>query len=234
MSGHSKWHKIQHKKAVTDSKRSKLFGALSRDIKIASRDGSDPALNAALREAIDRAKKANLPQTNIDRLLSKDTRNDTEVWYEGYGNGGSAILVTALTDNTNRTVAEIRAIFKKHGGTLASAGSVKWKFNQQNITEAQLKHAINEDIELALIDAGAEDIKTDDLHVVITSAPGQSSTIESLLETYGATETVSRIEYVVPADQRSPLSSEDIAKTKELIEQLEEHPDIAAVYSELD
>ena len=108
MSGHSKWHRIRHKKAITDSKRSKLFGQLSRDVKMAAREGKDPTKNSRLREAIERAKKFNLPQANIDRLLATDTEALKAVTYEGYGPGGVAFLIQAETDNTNRTVAENR------------------------------------------------------------------------------------------------------------------------------
>lgn len=172
MSGHSKWHKIQHKKAITDSKKSKLFGSLSREIKIAARQGTDPATNSNLREAIDRAKKANLPQENIDRLLSRDTANQTEAWYEGYGSGGAAVLVSAATDNTNRTVTELRTLFKQHEGSLGSAGSVKWKFS---------------------------------------FSPTGSA---------------------VPLYQHTPPSAEDASRVKALIEELEAHPDVTAVYTD--
>lgn len=131
MSGHSKWHSIKHKKAATDAKRSKQFGALSRDIRTAAKAGTDPEKNAALREAIDRAKKQNLPQANIDRLLNKGEQPLTDVTYEGYGPGGVAMLVQAATDNTNRTVAEVRNIFKSHGASLGEAGSAAWKFQRQ-------------------------------------------------------------------------------------------------------
>jgi YebC/PmpR family DNA-binding regulatory protein len=134
MSGHSKWSKIKHKKAATDSKKSKYFGRLSREIKIAARGGKDPAHNAALRDALLRAKKENLPQVNIDRLLSDAKDGQEQVLYEGYGAGGVAVLVSAATNNTNRTVSELRAIFKEHGGSLGEPGSVRWKFTGSDHT----------------------------------------------------------------------------------------------------
>lgn len=130
MSGHSKWHKIKHQKTANDQKKSKEFGRLARDIKIAARDERDPSKNAALRDAIERAKKANMPQANIDRLLTKqDNANLTEAIYEGFGPGGVGILVITTTDNPNRTVAEVRAAFKAAGSDLGGPNSVRWKFN---------------------------------------------------------------------------------------------------------
>lgn len=129
MSGHSKWHKVKHRKAATDSQKSKLFGQLSRDIKSAARQGSDPATNSALREAIERAKKDNLPQANIDRLLHRDATNQQQATYEGYAYGGVAILVQVETDNTNRTIADLRSLFKQFAGRLSEPGSVRWKFH---------------------------------------------------------------------------------------------------------
>lgn len=128
MSGHSKWHKVKHRKAATDSKKGKLFGQLARDIKSAARSGSDPAKNSALREAIERARAANLPQANIDRLLHHHTAATQEATYEGYGPGGVALLIQTATDNTNRTVSEVRSLLKEYGGSLGKPGSVRWKF----------------------------------------------------------------------------------------------------------
>lgn len=131
MSGHSKWSQIKRTKEVVDQKRSQLFGKLSKDIMTAAKDGADPTINNALREAIARARKANMPQTNIDRLLNRHTQtSQAQAIYEGFGPGGSAFLIIASTDNPNRTVSELRAIFKKHGGELASQGSVRWKFDE--------------------------------------------------------------------------------------------------------
>ena len=132
MSGHSKWHKIKRAKEVTDKKRGQVFGRLVRDIQTAARSGKDPAANAALRDAIARAKKANMPQANIDRILSgKDHTDIQEVTYEAFGPGGSGLVIIAETDNPNRTVAEIRMLLKDHGGTLSGPGSVRWKFDEE-------------------------------------------------------------------------------------------------------
>ncbi|MEX0649582.1 MAG: YebC/PmpR family DNA-binding transcriptional regulator [Candidatus Andersenbacteria bacterium] len=129
MSGHSKWHKIRHQKAVNDQKKSKAFGRLARDVKVAARQERDPTKNAALRDAIERAKKANMPQSNIDRLLrERDNSNLAEIVYEGFGPGGVGILINTRTDNPNRAVGQIRTIFKMHGFELGGPNSVRWKF----------------------------------------------------------------------------------------------------------
>ena len=131
MSGHSKWSTIKRAKEVTDAKRSKIFGKLSREITVAVRQGgADPAMNATLREVIGRAKAANMPQANIERLLKgKEDIQTQEATYEGFGPGGSAVFIVAETDNTNRTIAELRAIMKNYGGSIGGPGSVKWKFD---------------------------------------------------------------------------------------------------------
>lgn len=128
MSGHSKWHKIKHQKEATDKKKSKIFGQLARDISIAARDNKDPAQNATLRDAIARAKKANMPGANIDRLLAGKDTDLANVTYEAIGPGGSFLLIFASTDNLNRTVSEVRALLKNHGGTMGKPGSARWKF----------------------------------------------------------------------------------------------------------
>lgn len=132
MSGHSKWHKIKHAKAITDKEKGKVFGQLSKEIASAVRQGGpDPTSNTPLRDIIARARKANVPQSNIDRLLSgKDTAKKEEATYEGFGPGGSALLISIATDNPNRTVNEVRSLLKNHGGTLSGPHSVRWKFKE--------------------------------------------------------------------------------------------------------
>ena len=132
MSGHSKWSQIKRGKEIVDKKRSQLFGKLSHDILLATTSGTDPEHNTDLRDAIAHARKANMPQANIDRLLARQAEKGTQtIFYEGFGSGGIAILITALTDNPNRTVAEIRAIMKSHNSQLGVPGSVRWKFDDK-------------------------------------------------------------------------------------------------------
>jgi YebC/PmpR family DNA-binding regulatory protein len=134
MSGHSKWSQIKRAKEVTDKKRSQLFGKLSHDILLATASGTDPKIHASLKDAIDKARKGNMPQLNIDRLLERQAQKGTQTAiYEGFGPGGIALLIITLTDNPNRTVAELRAIMKTHGMQLGVPGSVQWKFDEQRI-----------------------------------------------------------------------------------------------------
>ncbi|HLD26015.1 MAG TPA: YebC/PmpR family DNA-binding transcriptional regulator [Candidatus Andersenbacteria bacterium] len=132
MSGHSKWHQIKRKKEVTDAKRAQLFTRLAAQIKQAAAGGSDPATNAPLADAIARARRANMPQTNIDRLIGNASEGRESVVYEAFGPAGIALLITAQTDNSRRTVAELRAILKDHNGQLATPHSVTWKFKQRS------------------------------------------------------------------------------------------------------
>lgn len=133
MSGHSKWSQIKRAKEVVDKKKSQLFGKLSQDILLATKLGIDPDSNSSLRDAIARARKGSMPQENIDRLLDKHSNSSAKtVIYEGFGPGGTAFLLTTSTDNPNRTVAEIRSIFKSHNGQLGTPGSVQWKFSTNN------------------------------------------------------------------------------------------------------
>ncbi len=232
MSGHSKWHRIKHQKAKTDSQRSKLFGRLSREIRVAAQAGSkDPDLNAALREAIERAKKFNLPQTNIDRLLNKDAASLSTVTYEGYGPNGVAILIEATTDNTNRTVSEMRTIFKQHGGSLGEPGSVRWKFSPSLHLTAHLQSLISpEEIELELIDAGADDINYENPVLSITSAPTTENNLLPILTKYNATDVFIEQTLVVPTNQKISLTPSDQAKLLQLLDAISDQDDVEVVY----
>lgn len=146
MSGHSKWHKIRHTKAASDKKKSKEFGRVTRDIQTAAQEGgTDPDKNAALRDAIGRAKKSNMPQTNIDRLLSsRDESNLEEITYEAFGPGGTGIIIKVKTDNPNRIVAEVRTALKNNNGSLGGPNSVQWKFNNELKPNYPLKISSND------------------------------------------------------------------------------------------
>ncbi|MEK7637283.1 MAG: YebC/PmpR family DNA-binding transcriptional regulator [Patescibacteria group bacterium] len=180
MSGHSKWSTIKRQKGVTDSRRSAVFTKLGRLITVAARlGGSDPAMNFRLRLAIDKAKSANLPNDNIERAVKSGTGADKDtqtkdVLYEGFGPGGAAILVEAVTDNGNRTAAEVRRVFVKYGGSLGAQHSVGWMFARRGVMRvplASVPPARRQELELALIDAGAEDVGEADAQLVITAAP---------------------------------------------------------------
>src|SRR5213596_304055 len=168
MAGHSKWAQIKHKKAVTDARRGAEFTKLARAIQVAARDGGgDPAGNATLANEIQKAKDAGMPKHNIERAIAKGTGADTDaetietVVYEGYGPGGVAILVEALTDNRNRTGSEVRHIFSRSGGGLGEPGSVAWQFEKKGIVVVDAERFSEDDV-MPAIEAGAEDIADDE------------------------------------------------------------------------
>src|SRR5947199_4395811 len=177
MAGHSKWAQIKHKKAVTDARRGAQFTKLARAIQVAAREGGgDPAGNAALANAIQKAKEARMPKDNIERAIAKGTGAGTDadaieaVTYEGYGPGGVAILVEALTDNRNRTGSDVRHLFSRSGGSLGEPGSVAWVFEKKGSIIVDASRASEDDLMVA-IDAGAEDVTLDENVYEVVTAP---------------------------------------------------------------
>lgn len=235
MSGHSKWHKIKHKKAATDSQKSKMFARISRDITTQVRlGGNDPAMNAGLREAIDRAKKANVPADNIERLLAKDTSRATAITYEGFGPGGVAIMVSVVTDNSNRTVADMRSILKKHGGSLGAPGSVRWKFSPCATVEALLPEPKPdlEVLELSLIDAGANDFSVEEDTILVTAPPDKRADMEKVLQAAGLTVTEATTAFCVSPNQQQKVAGEAQAQFEQLLAELSEHPEVLNVFTD--
>lgn len=229
MSGHSKWSKIKRQKEVSDQKKSKEFGRLTREILVAARVEKDPENNAALRDIIARAKKANMPQTNIDRLLhSKDNVEIREVVYEGFGPGGAALLITVATDNPNRTVAELRALLKNHGGRLGDPGSAAWKFKEQFVARFQNVPAEKRDeLELAMIDAGATDIISEENTIRVQVEPSGAAAIQNAGNELGLAPTEASVQYV--PSQPATIASSDREILENLINALEEHQDVTTV-----
>ncbi len=178
MSGHNKWSTIKHKKGAADAKRSKIFTKILKEITIAARlGGGDPGGNPRLRSAMDKARENNMPKDNMERAIKKGTGelegvNYEEITYEVYGPGGAALIVEVMTDNVNRTVAEMRSILNKHNGNLGKSGAVSWKFDRKGVIEIA-REGVNEDALMeAALEVGAEDIKTDDEEIfeVLTAA----------------------------------------------------------------
>ena len=202
MSGHSKWHSIKHKKGALDAKRGKLFTKLIKELTVAARQGgNDPNGNARLRKAISDAKAGNMPNDTIDRAIRRGTGEEAgvsyeEITYEGYGPGGVALLIEAMTDNRNRTVAEIRHIFSKNGGNLGESGSVGWMFEKKGYLIVE-KAAKPEDqlIDIA-IEAGADDIRDDEDNWEIITAPETFEGVQSAIKAAGITPQVAEIEMV--------------------------------------
>ncbi len=240
MAGHSKWANIKHRKMAQDKKRGKIFGKLFREIMVAARlGGGDPEYNPRLRAALERAKAENMPSENIERAIKKGTgeldaegAQFQEVIYEGYGPGGVAILVEAMTDNRNRTSSEIRHLFAKHGGSLGESGCVAWMFHRQGYIEIP-KSAIDEDAlyEVAL-DVGADDIRDESDVWAIYTAPDDLFSVKQGFEERGI--PINRSELImVPQNQIKP-DLETAEKILRLVEALEDHDDVQRVWANLE
>ncbi len=240
MSGHSKWSSIKHKKARTDSQRGKLFSKLARAITVAAREGGgSPDMNHTLGAAIQKAKDYNMPFENIDRAVKRGTgeiagaRYETIV-YEGYGAGGVAVLVEAMTDNRNRTASDIRNIFDRHNGKLGSSGCVSWMFERKGRIAVDKGAGISEEALLDLaIEAGAEDIKTEDEKQweIITIA-GDVMAVRKALEENGV--VAESVEITMVPKNIVELNESDAKKVLKLMDSLEDHDDVQEVFSNFD
>ena len=238
MAGHSKWAQIKHKKAVTDSRRGKEFTKLARAIQVAAREGGgDPAGNAALANAVQKAKDARMPKDNIERAIAKGTGagSDAEaletVVYEGYGPAGVALLVEAVTDNRNRTGSEIRHAFSKADGNLGEPGSVAWQFEKKGIVVVDADRYSEDDL-MPAIEAGAEDIAGDEGVWEIVTEPGDLTAVREALE--GAGIELDSAELTMRPTSRVEVDEGQVGKLVRLIEQLEDHDDVAAVHANFD
>jgi YebC/PmpR family DNA-binding regulatory protein len=238
MSGHSKWSSIKHKKAATDAKRGAQFTKLARAIQVAAREGGgDPEMNAALANAVQKARDASMPKDNIERAIAKGTGASSDgesfesVVYEGYGPGGVAILVEALTDNRNRTGSEVRHIFTKAGGSLGEPGSVAWQFEKKGVVLVDAERFSEDDL-MPAIEAGAEDIADDEGVWEIVSEPGDLTAVREALEAAGV--EIQSAEATMRPTTRVQVEEDQVGKLMRLIEQLEDHDDLAAVHANFD
>ncbi len=238
MSGHSKWASIKHKKAIVDSRRGQQFTKLARAITVAARDGGgDPDSNATLATAVQKARDASMPKDNIERAIAKGTGEGADanaiesVVYEGYGPGGVAILVEALTDNRNRTGAEVRHIFDKQAGALGEPGSVAYLFEKHGVVVVDAERWSEDDLEPA-IDAGAEDIVADGDIYEIVSEPGDLAAVRAALEAAGV--EIESAEVVQRPISRVPVDESDVAQLLRLLEALEADDDVNAVHANFD
>lgn len=236
MSGHSKWAQIKHKKAGADAKRGALFSKLGRIIAVAAREGGgDPAMNPKLRQAIEQARDSGVPKDNIERAILRGSGGGEEanlrpVEYEAYGPGGSAFLITGLTDNSNRTTSEIKHILDKAGGRLAASGSVLWMFERRALVEFALPAKPGE-AELALIDAGAEDIITGVDRIEAVVPPEALEVFRERASSAGFAPIRASIA-AVPTNPITP-DAETRAKAEALATTLEEHQDINEVWTNI-
>ncbi len=239
MSGHSKWAQIKRKKAATDVKRGKIFTKLIREIITAARlGGGDPDSNARLRAAIEAAKAENMPKQNIERAIKKGTGElegsyYEEVSYEGYGTGGIAILISALTDNRNRTVSELRYLFSKYGGNLGETGCVSWMFEKKGVISFA-KNEIDEErlMELA-IEAGAEDIKIEEDEFEVITSPEEFDRIKQFFDKAGL--KYERAEITMICKNVVKITDKNQAeRILKLMDALEDHDDVQKVYANFD
>jgi len=238
MSGHSKWHSIKHKKGALDAKRGKLFTKFIKEITVAARTGGgDPDANARLRKAILDAKAGNMPNDTIDRAIRRGTGeeegvNYEEITYEGYGPGGVALLIQSMTDNRNRTVAEIRHIFSKNGGNLGESGSVGWMFEKKGYIVVD-KTAKSEDelFELA-IEAGADDLRDDGENFEIITSPEAFDGVLNAVKAAGVEPQVAEVE-MMPQNYVK-LEGGDARQMLKLMEALEDHDDVQKVSANFD
>jgi YebC/PmpR family DNA-binding regulatory protein len=238
MAGHSKWASIKHKKAATDAKRGQLFTKLARAITVAAREGGgDPAGNYTLAAAIEKAKSYSMPKDNIQRAIDRGTGEGEggsieRVVYEGYGPGGAAVLVEALTDNRNRTGSEIRHAFDRHGGSLGEPGSVAWQFEKKGVLLVDPARHSEDDLIVA-IDAGAEDVAVGDDELKVTTEPAELATVRQALEGEGIALTASEL----AMEPKSVVEISDPAEARALVrlmEALDDHDDVDEVHANFD
>jgi YebC/PmpR family DNA-binding regulatory protein len=240
LSGHSKWSSIKHKKGAADAKRGQLFSKLSRAILVAAKEGGgDPANNMSLQNAIEKAKSYSMPKDNIDRAIAKGSGADADaeafetIVYEGYGPEGVAVIVEALTDNKNRTAADVRHLFAKHGGNLGTAGAVAWQFDRRGVVVVASDGVDEEELLLVAADGGAEDVEQDGSVFQVTSSPEALAAVRQAIE--GAGFAVDSAELMLVPKTTVEVGDEQKARqVMRLIDALEENDDVQDVYANFD
>jgi YebC/PmpR family DNA-binding regulatory protein len=238
MSGHSKWHGIKHKKAKADAIRGRLFTKLIKEITVAARHGGgDPGGNPRLRTAVQAARAANMPADNIDRAIKKGTGelpgvSYEECVYEGYGPGGVAVLLEALTDNRNRTTSELRKIFSKNGGNMGESGCVAWTFAKKGLIQADAAKTDEEKLLSVALDAGAEDMQRAESMFEVTTAPGDFEKVREAVAKAGIAMASAEVTMVPQNTLR--IEGKQAQQMLQLMEELEEHDDVQHVSANFD
>jgi YebC/PmpR family DNA-binding regulatory protein len=240
MAGHSKWAQIKHKKKATDARRGKLFSKLTRALIVAAREGGpDPAGNLALQNAIEKAREASMPKENIERAIARgsgaagDGASFEHVTYEGYGPSGVAVFVEALTDNRNRTAAEVRHVFARHDGNLGESGSVAWLFERKGVALVDGEGVDEDELTLAAAEGGAEDVTADGSTFQVTSAPEDLAAVRQAVEEAGFTVDAAELTMV----PRTTVAIEDDASARKLLrlmDALDENDDVQDAYANFD
>ena len=240
MSGHSKWHNIQKTKGAADAKRSAAFTKIAKEIIVAVKQGGsgDPANNSRLATVIAKAKAANMPNDNIKRTIDKalgsgNTDNYEAVTYEGYGPGGVAVIVDALTDNRQRTAPNVRHIFDKYGGNLGATGCVSWSFDQKGVLVIEREDLDEDTAMMDALDCGASDFEAEDEVFTVYTAPDDFAAVLTALEEKGYTFLSARVE-MVPQNYVSLTSEEDVKNMEKLIDLMEDDDDVQNVWHNWD
>ncbi|HUX94011.1 MAG TPA: YebC/PmpR family DNA-binding transcriptional regulator [Ignavibacteriaceae bacterium] len=238
MSGHSKWATTKRKKAVIDSKRGKAFTKIIKEITIAAREGGgDPVGNPRLRLAIDNAKAVNMPADNIDRAVKKATGelegvSYVELTYEGYGPAGVAVIVEVATDNKNRTVAEVRHIFSKNGGSMGEGGSVAWMFEKKGVVTLPRQGKSEDDLMEIILDAGADDLQTEEDFFIIQTSIESFETVRKAVADKNLSIENASLQWI--AKNTINVAGEDAEKVIKLIESMEDCDDVQNVFTNAD
>ena len=240
MSGHSKWSSIKHKKGAADAKRGKLFSKLSRAIIVAAKEGGpDPASNLALQNAIEKARSYSMPKDNIERAVARGAGASADgeayetVTYEGYGDGGVAVFVEALTDNRNRTAAEVRHIFAKNDGNLGTSGTVAWLFERKGVVIVAADSVDEDELMLVAADGGADDVSEDGSSYEVISAPDEFAAVRAALEAAGIAFESAELT-MLPKTTVAVENESTAKKLLRLMDALEENDDVQAVYANFD
>ncbi|HXV33441.1 MAG TPA: YebC/PmpR family DNA-binding transcriptional regulator [Gaiellaceae bacterium] len=240
MSGHSKWSSIKHKKGAADAKRGKLFSKLTRAIIVAAREGGpDPDGNATLATAIQKARDSSMPKENIERAIARgsgatsDGESYETVTYEGYGDGGVAVFVEALTDNRNRTAAEVRHIFAKNDGNLGTSGAVAWLFERKGVVIVPAEATDEDELMLVAADGGAEDVSLDGTSYEVIAAPDDLASVRTALEEAGIAFESAELT-MLPKTTVAVGDESTAKKLLRLMDALEENDDVQAVYANFD
>ena len=239
MSGHSKWSTIKHKKGAADKARGKLFSKLARAIIVAAKEGGpDPDGNAALATAVEKARGASMPKDNIERAIARGAGSEANsdayeaVTYEGYGVGGAAVIVEALTDNRNRTAADVRYIFGKYAGSLGTPGSVAWMFERRGLITLPLAAGDEDTVTLAAAEGGAEDVRAESDHWQITCEPGEIRAVQSALAEAGL--PVAAADLVMLPTTQVEVEVDQARTLVKLVDALEENDDVQDVWFNFD
>lgn len=239
MSGHSKWAQIKRKKGAADVKKGAVFTRLGREIALAARaGGGDPDANFSLRLAVEKARASNMPKDNIERAIKRGTGELgeggqlEEVMYEGYGPGGTALLVQVLTDNRNRAASEIRHIFTRGGGNMASSNAVAWMFEKKGIISLEANGKDPDELALELIDAGADDVKVDGNEIEAYTMPEQLKALRDALEKRKIPVASAELAWI--AKSPAEVGDDQAVQTMKLMESLEEQDDVQKVFTNLD